>query len=202
MLASCAGRNTDNEYVPQDGDIAFQVSETSDFVKAITDVSAMHDSIKFSHVGIVVIDKDGPAVLEAVPQGGVKITPMDTYLADAETLDGRPGVVIKRINHDFPIDKAIAKAKTYIGQEYDWNFLPDNGKMYCSELVYEGFIDEDGTHLFKSSPMNFRNSDGEYPAYWVDLFTRLGAEIPQDVQGTSPQEMSQDSSLVEVYRYF
>ena len=202
MLASCTGRNADNEYVPQDGDIAFQVSETSDFVKAITDVSAMHDSIKFSHVGIVVIENDGPAVLEAVPQGGVKITPMDTYLADAETLGGRPGVVIKRISHDFPIDKAIAKAKTYIGQEYDWNFLPDNGKMYCSELVYESFIDEDGTHLFKSSPMNFRNSDGEYPAYWVDLFTRLGADIPQDVQGTSPQEMSQDSSLVEVYRYF
>ena len=200
-IGGCAvSSGTNDGYEPRDGDIAFQVSESSDFVKAITDVSAQRDSLKFSHVGIVGIGK--PCVLEAVPKGGVKITPLETYLTESATVGGKPGVVIKRVNREFPTQQAATRARKYIGQEYDWNFLPDNGKMYCSELVYESFIDTDGTHLFHESPMNFYDADGNIPAYWTELFKKLDADIPQGVSGTSPQEMSRESVLEEVYRYF
>lgn len=94
------------------------------------------------------------------------------------------------------------KAFTFIGQKYDWNFLPDNGKMYCSELVYESFKDAEGHPLFHSAPMNYYDAEGNIPQYWIDLFKKLGTDIPQGIEGTSPQGMSQEESLTEVYRYF
>ena len=197
-LSSCA-----KKYVPQTGDIAFQVSANSDFVKAITDVSAQDDPIKFAHVGIVVAGyNDSYMILEAVPKGGVKLTSMEEFLADADSINGAPGVVIKRVNCEFPVDKAVKKAFTFIGQKYDWKSLPDNGKMYCSELVYESFKDAEGHPLFHSAPMNYYDAEGNIPQYWIDLFKKLGTDIPQGIEGTSPQGMSQEESLTEVYRYF
>ncbi len=202
LLNGCASSVKDDAYIPQNGDLAFQISEISDFTKAITDVSAMHDSIKFAHVGIVAIDNGKPCVIEAVPKDGVTITPFETYLSEALTIDGQPGVVIKRIRHDFPSEKAIATAKSFLGQEYDWNFLPDNGKIYCSELVYESFTDSEGNRLFQARPMNFRNAEGDIPVYWEELFKKLGTDVPQGIPGTSPQDMSQEPILEEVYSYF
>ncbi len=203
LMAGCTSKTTTAEYIPKEGDLAFQISEPSEFVKAITDASAQRDSIKFAHVGIVVVEGKKPYILEATPKGGVKLTTLEDYLSEAETIGGMPGVVIKRIAmNNFPIRDAIARAKSYIGQEYDWNFLPDNGKMYCSELVYDSFLDAEGHHLFQASPMNFLDYEGNVPAYWSDLFSRLGTEIPQGVPGTNPQDMSRDTILYEVYSYF
>jgi len=202
LLTGCASSGKNAAYIPKDGDLAFQISEMSDFTKAITDVSAMRDSIKFAHVGIIFIDSGKPCVIEAVPKGGVTITSLETYLSDALTIDGNPGVVIKRVRQDFPAERAIETAKSFLGQEYDWNFLPDNGKVYCSELVYESFTDDEGNKLFQARPMNFRNAEGSIPDYWTELFHKLGTDVPQGIPGTNPQDMSQETILEEVYRYF
>ncbi|MCM1503770.1 MAG: hypothetical protein NC127_01040 [Muribaculum sp.] len=203
LFTECAFHNSRKDYVPQNGDLAFQISETSEFVKAITDASAQRDSLKFAHVGIIVVDNGENYVLEATPEGGVKLTDLTQYLSESEKIGGKPGVVIKRVtDRDFPIEEAVERAKSYMGQEYDWTFLPDNGKMYCSELVYESFIDGVGNHLFKASPMNFRDSNGDFPHYWTELFDRLGIEIPQGVSGTNPQDLSNETSLHEVYSFF
>lgn len=202
LLTGCASSGKDSAYTPADGDLAFQISEISDFTKAITDVSAMRDSIKFAHVGIIFIDHGQPYVIEAVPKGGVTVTPLESYLSEALTIDGKPGVVIKRVIRDFPAKQAIETAKSFLGQEYDWDFLPDNGKIYCSELVYESFTDFEGRKLFQARPMNFRNAEGDIPDYWTELFRKLGTDVPQGVPGTNPQDMSQEVILQEVYRYF
>lgn len=202
LLTGCAPSGRNAAYIPKDGDLAFQISEMSDFTKAITDVSAMRDSIKFAHVGIIFIDRGKPFVIEAIPKGGVTTITLEAYLSDALTIDGKPGVVIKRVRQDFSAERAIETAKSFLGQEYDWNFLPDNGKIYCSELVYESFTDAEGNKLFQTGPMNFRNAEGDIPDYWTELFHKLGTDIPQGVPGTNPQDMSQEPIIEEVHRYF
>ena len=45
----------------------------------------------------------------------------------------------------------------------DSDYLPDNGELYCSELVYEAYLDSNGNHLFESKPMNFRDKAAACP---------------------------------------
>ena len=87
-----------------------------------------------------------------------------------------------------------------LGLPYDWSYLPGNGKIYCSELVYESFIDRGGKHVFTASPMNFRDSGGNLPEFWSDLFARLGEKVPEGVPGTNPNGLARESCLTEVYR--
>lgn len=37
--------------------------------------------------------------------------------------------------------------------------------------------------------MNFRDSDGTFPQWWVEHFAALGMPVPQDTLGTNPQDM-------------
>ncbi|MCH5318801.1 MAG: hypothetical protein J1E38_03725 [Paramuribaculum sp.] len=187
----------------QSGDIVFQSGSGSEFSKAITDATSSSDSLRFDHVGIIDIDPTGViSVIEASPSRGVTVTAFDDFLSSSPTIGGKPGVVVKRVNVVFNPDSVIAKAKSHLGEEYDWWYLPDNGKMYCSELVYESYRDDNGRPLFSSKPMNFRASDGSMPAFWVELFDKLGMDVPEGVEGTNPNDMSKESILSEVKRFF
>ena len=53
--------------------------------------------------------------------------------------------------------------------------------------------------VFASKPMNFKDKDGNFPAYWTDLFSRLGIPIPQGVPGTNPQDMLTSGLLERVH---
>ncbi len=189
-------------FIPQEGDLLFQIEGTSDFSAAITDATAQYDSLKFAHVAIVALDSGKPYIIEASSEHGVTRTEWEDFLTGSRYINGNPGVVVMRINTDFPAEKAISRAKSHIGEEYDWSYRPDNGKMYCSELVYDCFLDHQGEHLFTASPMNFRNEDGEIPAFWAALFENLGETIPEGVPGTNPNDMAKSHILTEVYRYF
>ena len=103
-----------------------------------------------------------------------------------------------RLQDDRPAAASVERAKCRLGLPYDVYFLPDNGAFYCSELVQECYLDEDGNPIFRSAPMNFKNAEGEFPSYWEQLFARLGEEIPQGLPGTNPQAMSADPRLREV----
>ena len=46
--------------------------------------------------------------------------------------------------------------------------------------------------------MNFKAPDGTMPPYWEWLFGKLGMEVPQDLPGTNPQDMSMSPCLVDV----
>ena len=144
------------------------------------------------HVALVEVDGGGSVwVIDATSRRGVARRPLETFIRDFTYDDGTsPVYTVKRMDDPGLADKWIEKAKSFLGQPYDQYFLPDNGAMYCSELVRESFLDENGDFLFGESPMNFRNADGEFPVYWTDLFARLGTDVPQGVPGTNPQEMS------------
>lgn len=191
ILISCT--NKENSDL-RSGDLVFQVSAGSKMGKAITDATARGDSISYDHVGIIYIEDGKTLVIEATPKHGVVMTEWATFSAQA---DG----VVMRLHQPFNAEETVARAKSHLGEAYDWSYRPDNGRMYCSELVYESFRTANGTPLFTSRPMNFRNADGEIPVFWTDLFTRLGEPIPEGVPGTNPNDMAREASLGVINQY-
>lgn len=185
-------------------DLLFQVEGSSAFSEAISSsTAAPSDSLAFVHVGIVEIGPEGEQmVVEASPEEGVRVVPLVRFLAEAPEVGGSPGVVAMRLSVPFPAREAVERALGHLGEPYDWWYLPANGRMYCSELIYESYLSAGGEPLFEARPMNFRRPDGSMPEFWTELYSRLGAEVPEGVPGTNPADLSRDPRLIEVGRYF
>lgn len=202
LLASPAEELIDTHGL-RTGDLLFVTEGKSDFSNAITQATGNQDSLQFIHVGILIADSIANLeVLDASPELGVRITSLQEFLKESPLVGENPGVVVKRVNIDFPLEETIGRAKSFIGQEYDWWYLPDNDKIYCSELIYESFIDKKGNPIFESKPMNFKAPDGSMPLFWVQLFEKLGQSIPQGVPGTNPNDMARSDKLTEIFRFF
>lgn len=190
-------------YEPCKGDLLFVVGEeSSEFSEAITKSTAHHEELKYDHVAIVDIVNDSVCVIEASSRGGVNVMPWPEFMESAKMSNNCVGIVVKRVNVPIDVDEAIKIARSHLGEEYDWSFRPDNDKMYCSELVYESYLDKEGLHIFNADPMSFRDAEGNLPQFWVDLYSRLGEEVPEGVLGTNPTKMSQSPLLIEVWRFF
>ena len=173
-------------YKYRSGDLLFCSRQNSDMEKAIGSSTG-----EFTHVAIVEVDSTGKLwIIEATPSKGVqRILYSNWRYRDFSAY---------RLSMPFDTAAVIARAKSFIGQPYDDSFLPDNGKMYCSELVYEVYLDATGRHLFQSQPMNFRNKRGKMPRYWKKHFRKLGIAIPEGVQGTNPTDLSKSELLENV----
>lgn len=195
---SC-GRNDDSL---QSGDLLFQAGERSAMTGAITAATGENGQLNFSHVGIAVVKNGADSVLEATTDGGVRLTALPEFLARSARIGGRPAVIALRLKDTTGVSEAIGRARGYLGLPYDYSFRPDNGKFYCSELVWECYRKADGSPLFMARPMNFRADDGTMPQFWTDLFARLGESVPEGVPGTNPNDMAQEPALREAYRWF
>ena len=194
--------NDKKELCEELGDLLFQVGETSEMTGAITAATGKERQLNYSHVGIAVRSRGLDSVLEATSDGGVRVTALGDFLARSARIDGRPAVTVMRLRDTTGVAAAIERARKFIGQPYDYSFRPDNGKMYCSELVWESYLAPDGSRRFPARPMNFRAADGSLPRVWAELFAGLGEEIPQDIPGTNPNDMARDPQLKEVARCY
>ncbi len=183
----------------RNGDLIFESVSDSAVAKAIDAATASAGEESFSHVAIIEVAEDGIFVIEAASESGVRRITLDEFL-DAATHgnDGRPAVTVMRLAGEYDTASFIANAKRHIGEPYDRYFMPDNGRMYCSELVYESFRDENGRPVFAARPMNFRAADGSMPQYWLELFESLGEPIPQGIPGTNPNDMFREKCLERV----
>ena len=184
------------------GDLIFQGAGTGSFSKAITDATSQNDSISFVHVGIIEAGDTDLYVVEASPENGVRKIQLVEFISESQKTKSGPLVIVKRLKFDFPVEAMLKRVYSHLNEPYDWWYLPDNGKMYCSELVYETYLDTDGDHIFQSQPMNFRDNRGEIPEFWESLFNKLGMEVPEGVLGTNPNDLFRDDNLIEIYRFF
>ena len=165
---------------------------------AIAAATGAPDSLNLIHVAIIEVADDTVWVIDATMKRGVDRHPLDTLIRDFTDTDGqKPVLVVKRLKRGFS-PGFIENAKRFMGQPYDYWFQPDNGRQYCSELVWESYRKPDGTPLFESRPMNFKGPDGSFPAYWIQLFEELGEPIPQGAPGTNPQDLSEAEILEDV----
>ena len=163
---------------------------------------AMGNAIKastgqYTHVAMVesLGQRDTVWIIDATQKHGVSRRP---YIF---RLNNHPDVYRPNPGSPFYADDAIRRARSFIGQPYDNAFLPDNGALYCSELIYECYrhISDDETHLFKAKPMNWRDKDGRLPKYWKKHFKKLKMEVPEGVSGTNPTDMSKSPLLYKVF---
>ena len=151
----------------------------------------------YTHVAIVEsTSRDTVWVIDATPEEGVARRPLryrrgffpDIYRLKADI-------------SNVEIDSILNRARSYIGQPYDNAFLPDNGALYCSELIYECYLDEfhsgnyPGDHLFEAKPMNWRNAKGKLPRYWKKHFRKLRMKVPEGVPGTNPTDLARSPLL-------
>ncbi len=158
---------------------------------AISSSTGEDGGVNLIHVAIAEVRADSVWIIDATIRHGVDRHPLDTMLKDFTLKDGsQPTYIVKRLKDSRKAAQYVENAKQFLGLPYDVAFLPNNGALYCSELVRESYRTENGAFIFDEKPMNFKNSEGEFPLYWQQLFALIGQEIPQDIPGTNPQDMS------------
>ena len=123
----------------KEGDIVFQTSKSSQSKYIILATRS-----QWSHCGIIVEKSDGLYVLEAIST--VSLTPYQQWV---ERGRGKR-VSVKRYTEE-PIKIKYSK---YLGKQYDLSFKFDNGKWYCSELVYDIYKRQLGVELCKPHPVS------------------------------------------------
>lgn len=187
------------------GDLLFVASGESDFSRAIVASTQTDSGLEFVHVGMIAGRGEGGEgewnVVEASPEAGVRTVSLSQFLDESPLIDGKPAVVAKRLTIEFPVAEAIDRALEHLGQPYDWYYLPDNVMTYCSELIYESYLDSDSNPIFETYPMNFRDADGNMPDFWTELFRGIGTEVPEGIPGTNPNRLSQDERLTAVWSF-
>ena len=129
----------------KEGDIVFQISKSSQ-----SPLIQYATGSPWSHCGIVVNKKGRFYVLEA--SNVVKLTPIEDWCKR-----GRFSSVKKRR----VLDKDIKVRYTqYLGKPYDMAFKFDNGKYYCSELVWLIYKEQFGIELCKPKRIKEYNLTG------------------------------------------
>lgn len=151
--------------------------------------SAVRESTgEYTHVALVESVDDTVWIIDATQRYGVSCRPLTIKYGSSDFPD-----VYRFKSGCFSIDSVLARARSFIGQPYDNAFLPDNGALYCSELIYEVFLNDcsdKGKHLIEAKPMNWRDKNGNLPKYWQEHFKKLGMPVPEGVPGTNPTDLS------------
>ena len=126
LLAGC-GNSIDVANL-QEGDVVFIESQSSQspYIKVGT-------MSKWTHCGVVVNTPEGLKILEASKT--VRLTPFAKFIGSAKNDNWS----VKR--PDQKLEKSISYSK-YLGMPYDLEFKFNNGKMYCSELVWLIYKDQ------------------------------------------------------------
>lgn len=199
ILGACCNLN-DKQQI-QTGDLLFigipmDYDAGNNMAQAISAATG-DGEINYIHTAVLEVDDEGAVwVIDATLAHGVDRHPLDTLFKDFTLNNGeRATFKVMRLKDDEGAARHVEQCKALLGEEYDVYFLPSNGKHYCTEVVYDCYLNRDGSHIFDSVPMNFKNKDGEMPEYWTWLFGLLGQPVPQGVPGTNPQMMFASPAL-------
>ena len=199
ILGACCNLN-DKQQI-QTGDLLFigipmDYDAGNNMAQAISAATG-DGEINYIHTAVLEVDDAGAVwVIDATLAHGVDRHPLDTLFKDFTLNNGeRATFKVMRLKDDEGAARHVEQCKALLGEEYDVYFLPANGKHYCTEVVYDCYLNRDGSHIFDSVPMNFKNKDGEMPEYWTWLFGLLGQPVPQGVPGTNPQMMFASPAL-------
>ncbi len=180
----------------KEGDLIFQNINCGPLCDAINEVTFGYNDINFNHIGMVINYDNKLQVIEATwPQ--VAITPLDAFLAKTTNT-----MYLGRLlpEYTYLIENAKLFAIKQVGIPYDVNYLMNNGKYYCSELLYDAFkyANEDN-EFFKLYPMTYKSkTTGEYFPEWLDYFEKLGQEVPENLPGCNPAGLSLSKKITIV----
>lgn len=174
------------------GDLIFQDLDCGGLCDAIEDVTQGYKEYRFSHVGLVYEHNDSLFAIESIGQG-VKLTYLPVFLQRTNIN------VPARLKAEFQplIAKAIEFSIAQLGKPYDDEFIYDNVKYYCSELLYDAFkYANNNEPFFELQPMTFKKpgTDSYFPV-WEEYYGKLKMEIPEGELGCNPGGLSRSGKI-------
>ncbi len=174
------------------GDLIFQNLTCGEMCDAINAVTIGYDHMNFNHMGLVVDENGVLFVVEAIGDA-VKKTRLRDFIQYT-----RYEMYVGRVKKQFEklLPTAVDFALQQVGVPYDNDFIYNNNKYYCSELIYDAFLHAYGKPFFTLYPMTYKepNSKDFFPV-WVKHFEKQGIEIPEGLPGCNPAGMSLDDKI-------
>lgn len=189
LAAACS---SDARYLPKDGDILFQVSQS-----AQSQAIQLATGSRYSHMGIVYLRKGEPYVFEAVQP--VKLTPLQDWIKRGK--DGH--FVAKRLLNSATLlspqvlQQMRSVGERFSGKDYDLYFEWSDERMYCSELVWKIFKRGAGIEIGGLAEMG--DFDLSSPAVEAKLHERFGDAVPLSETVVSPSSMFESPMLETVF---
>ncbi|KAB2807712.1 YiiX/YebB-like N1pC/P60 family cysteine hydrolase [Phaeocystidibacter luteus] len=182
----------------REGDLLFQDLDCGPMCDAIETVTEGVDGKDFSHCAMVVERNDSLFAIEAIGSG-VQLTPIEKfYRRSGDTLEVK-NITVGRVKAEYTylIPQAMRFATQQVGQPYDDPFLLNNGRWYCSELLYESFKSANGGEdFFELFPMTFKDpGTNEFFPAWTDYYAELGDSIPEGEPGLNPGSISRSERI-------
>lgn len=88
-------------------------------------------------------------MLEAEPKQGVIRKKLEVFLKENPLFDIMR--LTPKVAKKVDIQASIKRAEKHLGEPYDFSYTANNGAMYCSDLVYEAFLDTKGWYILVQS---------------------------------------------------
>lgn len=187
--SGCGDGNVRGDYVPQVGDVLFQSLPHNELIDAIEGASKS----PYSHCGIVVKRGDAWLVLEANGPG-VREIGLDRWIRQGRGA----GFATYRFAAKYApqIDSIIGAARKFIGKPYDIHYDLDDGKIYCSELIYKAFLDATGEELGTIRKLG----DLDWKPHEAIIRKIENGGLPLERRMITPGDMAAAKQLQPVYR--
>lgn len=207
ILSACQKSFTQsyNGFIFRNGDLLFQDLDCGELCDAIEKVTHGAEGKNFSHIGLIYKRADSVFVIEAIGKD-VHLTPVLDFINRNKDSAGNPKVVVGRLkpryrhlNH-----QAVGFAFHQRTTPYDDAFLYNNGKYYCSEMIYDAYkFANKGKPFFQLFPMTFKDPSTAktFPA-WVKYYDELKMEVPEGKPGCNPGGISTSDKIVIVKSFY
>ena len=175
----------------QEGDMIFQTSESNQ-----CEAIRIATNSKFSHCGIVFIEKDKKYVFEAVQP--VKYTPLEAWIRHGK---GNQFVVTRiknasKVLNPETLQKMKEYGKGFNNKDYDLYFEWSDDKIYCSELIWKIYKNGAGIELCplqKLKDFNLKN-----PKVQAILAERYGNNIPLNENVVAPSDLEKSKMVTTI----
>jgi hypothetical protein len=176
----------------KNGDLIFQKMDCGELCDAIHAVTEGYKGNDFSHLGLVLIENDSVFIIEAAGNSVRKVT-LAVFSKNTKTT-----MFIGRVKPKYEnlIPQVITFSQQQLGIPYDDDYIYANGKYYCSELIYDAFLQAFGKPFFTLEPMTFKQPESnEYFPAWITYYKSLKIEIPEGKPGCNPGGISTSKKI-------
>lgn len=172
----------------QSGTLIFGDLRCGELCSAIVDVTESYNNFPMSHVGMLVARDTVYGVLESIGDG-VQITPLPDFL---EKLNFQVYIANIKDADSLFIAKAITFGLEQLGKPYNDDFVMDNGKYYCSQLIYDAFkFANNDQPFFNLQPMTYNSKEtNTVNPVWEKYFESINKPIPEGLPGCNPGGLS------------
>lgn len=179
----------------KEGDLVFQDLDCGPLCDAIEAVTEGYKGRDFSHVAIIIKEKNRLRAIEAIGSE-VRTISIDSLFLRTPS---KNKYLIMRLNDEYQyLSKNISKnSLQYIGKKYDDRFIMNNDSLYCSELVYEVFNSSiKNETIFHLQEMTYKEpGTNKFFQAWVDYYKSLNSSIPEGLPGINPGLISRSAYL-------